>query len=320
MALVFLEIEPAAVDVNVHPAKVEVRFRQGQLIHSQLLGVLRETLNKADLAPRVAIDAGAGDEPPEPDDDRRRSLKQALAEFFKSTPPPQRRLEYPAPPARAESRGTSFPPAAPVPEPPGPTSPAAEAPAPRVAAIQRHNSYIVTATEEGLAIIDQHALHERILFEELTRRLAEGSLLSQRLLIPESVELGEAEKAALADRAELLERLGIEVGEFGPGSVAIHRFPSLLAERKVPAVAFLRDLLDVLAESASADGAELLERVLATMACKAAVKAGDPLTAEEIEALLGRRVAAERSSSCPHGRPTVLKLSLAELDKQFKRT
>ena len=320
VALVFLEIEPAAVDVNVHPAKVEVRFRQGQLIHSQLLGVLRETLNKADLAPRVAIDAGAGDEPPEPDDDRRRSLKQALAEFFKSTPPPQRRLEYPAPPARAESRGTSFPPAAPVPEPPEPTSPAAEAPAPRVAAIQIHNSYIVTATEEGLAIIDQHALHERILFEELTRRLAEGSLLSQRLLIPESVELGEAEKAALADRAELLERLGIEVGEFGPGSVAIHRFPSLLAERKVPAVAFLRDLLDVLAESASADGAELLERVLATMACKAAVKAGDPLTAEEIEALLGGRVAAERSSSCPHGRPTVLKLSLAELDKQFKRT
>ena len=175
------------------------------------------------------------------------------------------------------------------------------------------------ATEDGLAIIDQHALHERILFEELTRRLAEGSLLSQRLLIPESVEVGEADKAALTERAELLHRLGIEVDEFGPNSVAIHRFPSLLAERKVPAAAFLRDLLDVLAENASADGEELLERVLATMACKAAVKAGDTLTGEEIDALLGRRVGAERSSSCPHGRPTMLRLSLAELAKQFKR-
>ena len=206
--------------------------------------------------------------------------------------------------------------AGPVPQPPS-DSTAGASPG---GAIQIHNSYIVAATADGLAIIDQHALHERILFEELSQRFKEGKLLSQRLLIPETIEVRERDKALLAERADLMDRLGLEAQEFGPNIVAIHRFPSLLAERKVPPSAFLRDLLDVLADGAPADGEELIDRVLATMACKAAVKAGDPLTGEEIDALLARSCDTQRSSSCPHGRPTMLTLTLPELAKQFKRT
>ena len=335
VAFIFLDVEAGEVDVNVHPAKIEVRFRQGQLLHSQLLGVLRETLNRSDLAPAVAIDAGGAEGAPEIDDERRRSLKQALADFFKSGPPAQRQLDYPR---RSGGSVRAAAPAAPQ-AGPGPAAGtqtvAAEAPAPAEAgaadhpswspaavagAIQIHHSYIVTATEDGLAIIDQHALHERIIFEELSARLAEGKLLSQRLLIPETIEVSESDKALLGERAELLARLGFEVTEFGPNSVAINALPSLLAERKVPAAAFLRDLLDELADHAAAEGGELLEQVLATMACKAAVKAGQPLTGEEIDALLARRSAADRSSACPHGRPTTLTLTLDQLARQFKRT
>ena len=335
VAFIFIEIDPSEVDVNVHPAKVEVRFRQGQLLHSQLLAVLRETLNKSDLAPRVAIDAA--EIPDEPDDDRRRSLKEALADFFKSSRPAQARFEYePVPSAGSAGGAPTFPAAAaaqpsqspaataeaPFPAPVGQAvaPPQPLTPAPRSHAIQVHDSYIVAATETGLAIIDQHALHERIIFEELSARLAEGRLISQRLLIPETIEASEADKALLAERADLLAKLGVEASEFGPNSVAINAFPSLLAERKVPAAAFLRDLLDLLAEDPAADGEALLAKVLSTMACKAAVKAGEPLTTEEIDALLARRVNVPRTSSCPHGRPTTLSLSLDELARQFKRT
>jgi len=332
VAFVFLEIDPAGIDVNVHPAKIEVRFRNGQLVHSQLLGSIRETLNKADIAPSADIDAApAADQTDQPEDARRQSLKQALAEFFKSTPPSQPRLEFPRPGGRRQRHeGLKPSPPVPVDRPkPGPAGPSGEAPpelptlsesAPHRDAIQLHNSYIVTATEDGVAIIDQHALHERVLFEDLTKRLAAGPLAAQRLLIPEAVEVSEADKAALGERADLLRRLGLEVSEFGPHSVAVQSFPALLANRRVPVAAFLRDLLDLLAETSFSDVEELLDRVIATMACKAAVKAGEPLTGEEINALLAKGSEIGRSASCPHGRPTTLTLTLGELAKQFKRT
>jgi len=336
MALVFVEMDPALVDVNVHPAKVEVRFRSGHLLHSQLLGAIRDALNKADLAPAVTIDASPAEPAGRPDaDERRRSLKQALADFFKSQPPPQRVLDFPPSrtgaslPAEREMQPspTTFErrqtPGSSVEAVPG-ASPPAEAPsppAPRPEAIQLHNSYIVTATDQAVAIIDQHALHERIIYEELKRRLSDGPLAAQRLLIPPTLEVSESEKALLAERAEMLQRLGIDLTEFGPRSVAVQKFPSLLAERKVPVAGFIRDLLDVLAEHGSSDDAEaLLSQALATMACKAAVKAGDPLSGEEIQALLSRRREVQRAATCPHGRPTTLTLTLAELERQFKRT
>jgi DNA mismatch repair protein MutL len=186
-------------------------------------------------------------------------------------------------------------------------------------ALQLHNSYLVAQSDDGLVIIDQHALHERILFEELLARVTRGPLESQRLLIPLPLEVSQPQAAMLDHLRPLLERLGIEVTPFGPSSVAVQSFPSFL--EKLDPVAFVGELLER-GEQELLDLHEeaLLHEVLDMMACKAAVKAGDALSAGEIEALLARRELVERSSNCPHGRPTTLRLTLRDLEKQFKRT
>jgi len=140
------------------------------------------------------------------------------------------------------------------------------------------------------------------------------------MLIPETLTVTPAEADLLARRAEMLQRLGIETSDFGPDTVAIQRFPSLLAGRGVAAGDFLRELLDKLADDETTDPERLLADVLDMMACKAAVKAGDPLSQAEIASLLARREEADKASACPHGRPTTLKLTLADLEKQFHRT
>jgi DNA mismatch repair protein MutL len=139
------------------------------------------------------------------------------------------------------------------------------------------------------------------------------------LLLPETFTVTPQHAALLDTHAGLLERLGLEVTPFGTDAVAVHSFPALLKDTDV--VSFVRDLLDELAQQAAQPGTEaLIHKVLDMMACKAAVKAGDPLTQEEVDALFRQRHLIERSSSCPHGRPTMLRLSKADLDRQFKRT
>jgi DNA mismatch repair protein MutL len=185
-------------------------------------------------------------------------------------------------------------------------------------ALQVHNTYVIVETTDGLMIIDQYALHERILYEELRSRLTDRPLESQRMLIPESVSVAPDRIEVLDARSELLARLGIELTPSGPQSVTLSAFPALL--ERLDRADFVRDLLDTLSEhGADPQTDTLLHELLDMMACKAAVKAGDPLTPEEIDALLMRRELAERSSNCPHGRPTTLHLSLRELEKQFKR-
>jgi DNA mismatch repair protein MutL len=247
-------------------------------------------------------------------------MRARLADFFKAVPPAQMVMDPPARPSlpafepmRTEPR--------PMHEPRlsgGPSvvnSPATSA----RPAIQLHNSYLVAQSEDGLVIIDQHALHERIMYEELWARLQRGPLESQRLLVPHSLPATPRQTALLEHIQPMLERLGIEVTPFGPGSVAVQAFPSFL-ERLDPAT-FVRELLERgEQELLDLHDEELLHEVLDMMACKAAVKAGDPLTAGEIEALLQKRELVERSSNCPHGRPTTLRMSLRDLEKQFKRT
>ncbi len=332
-AILLIEMPPEEVDVNVHPTKAEVRFRDSGRIHGLLLASIRERLLGSDLTPK-AVPNQTG-----PGDDQRQDMRARLAEFFKrayagpadtpdsvpptsATPPPTAVL-----PGLLDSR-RPMPSAQDMPIPGmARPQPVAETPSPlppgpigaRPVAMQLHNSYLVTESNDGMVIIDQHALHERIMYEELLSRLSRGPLESQRLLIPETVGVSPAQLALLDQLQPLLGRLGIELTRFGPNTLAIQAFPTFL-EKLQPSV-FVRELLERgEQELLDLHTEELLHGILDMMACKAAVKAGDPLTQQEIESLLARAELIDRSSNCPHGRPTTLRLSLRDLEKQFKRT
>ena len=360
-AVLLLEMPPGDVDVNVHPTKTEVRFRDSGRIHGLVLSGVREKLLGSDLTPNaipMSADANGFD-------DARQDLREKLAAFFRQIPgsaiapaispvsgpslplapggtvaadraPWELRRETTQQyirPAAVQAFTPTFPsdartPEVTVPAPPtgvaDETSPPSEngeagwKPASQ-SAIQLHNSYLVAQSDDGLVIIDQHALHERIMYEELLARVGRGSLESQRLLIPQTVAVSSVQMALLDQVQPLLQRLGVEVAAFGPGSVAVHAFPTFL--EKLDPGEFVRELLERgEQELLDLHEEELLHGILDMMACKAAVKAGDPLTPGEIEALLARRELVERSSNCPHGRPTTLRLTLRDLEKQFKRT
>jgi len=185
-------------------------------------------------------------------------------------------------------------------------------------AVQLHNTYLVAETADGILIVDQHALHERILFEEILARLEAGPLESQRLLTPLPINLTDREMAAVEEHRESLARLGIEAEPLGPRSVGIHAFPTAL--EKADPEGILRDFLGwVLALGSPPTARQVLENLAHVAACRAAVKAGDPLKPEEIEALLACREAADLAATCPHGRPTALVLHKSDLEKQFGR-
>ena len=171
---------------------------------------------------------------------------------------------------------------------------------------------------DGLLLIDQHALHERIIYEQLLARVRKGPMEAQRLLMPVVVSVNPRQMAIVDRLRPMFERVGMEISEFDPGSVAVQSLPTLLA--RLNPVEYIHSLLDRLLESSGRIGEEeLLHEVLDMAACKAAIKAGDPLAPDEIRALLSQRLDVERSSNCPHGRPTTIRLSLRDLEKQFKR-
>ena len=214
--------------------------------------------------------------------------------------------------------------------------------------LQVHNSYVVTQDEEGLLIVDQHALHERVMFEQLRQRVLGqvGALQSQRLLMPAVVETSSEPQRVLDSLGQMLERIGIELAPFGNRQVAVQAFPTFLFDRNVEPAEFMRELIDraengefnnaqndppALSSQSPREASDIsnptsdinleaaLHEVLDMMACKAAVKAGDQLSETELAELLKQREQVERSSSCPHGRPTSLRLTLKDLEKQFGR-
>ncbi|MBU0639987.1 MAG: DNA mismatch repair endonuclease MutL [Planctomycetes bacterium] len=350
VAFILITIDPSHVDVNVHPTKVEVRWRDSNYIHGQVLAALREKFLATNLDRALQTPAN--------DDAYRERVRSAMVDFFTKTRPAtstaptkhwrgggagrkeaqdqefepgsaaQRsettaRMPSPATMATEPPRPATTPPAETIPplipQSLSPSLPALGTPCGRQPAVQIHNMYLVVETPDGLMIIDQHALHERILYEELRSRIADRSLESQRLLLPEVLRVPAGQIEALETHAATLARLGVELTPSGPQSVALHAIPSLIQDR-IDATRFVRDLLDLLGEQGSRPEAEtLVHEILDMMACKAAVKAGDPLTTDEIAALLARRELAERSSNCPHGRPTTLHLTLRDLERQFKR-
>jgi DNA mismatch repair protein MutL len=201
--------------------------------------------------------------------------------------------------------------------------PALTAPRPAERVLQVHNQYVVTEDEQGIVIVDQHALHERVMFEYLLARVgsAGGSTLeSQRMLVPAIVEASPAQIARAEDLRPLLERIGMTVEGIGPTSLGVHSFPTFLFDKGVEPGEFLREML----ERAEAEGfvpgnEETLHEILDMMACKAAIKAGDRMSQPELLELIRLRDAVGRSSNCPHGRPTSIRVSINELDKRFGR-
>jgi DNA mismatch repair protein MutL len=190
--------------------------------------------------------------------------------------------------------------------------------APPPSALQIHNRYLVTETEDGVSIIDQHALHERILYEHLRERVSAGAIETQNLLVPEPVDLSADEIAAALEHRELMASLGVKIEPFGGNTLLIAGYPAMLAN--MSPVDVLRALLEqILSGVKQPDRRDLLDELLHTIACKAAIKAGDHLTPEEITSLLQQRHLVEDAHHCPHGRPTALIFTREELDKQFKR-
>ncbi|MFG0275492.1 MAG: DNA mismatch repair endonuclease MutL [Phycisphaerales bacterium] len=316
-ALLLIEMTPEGVDVNVHPTKAEVRFRDQGLVHSVVHRAVREALRGADLTPSVrfrqarpeSTDFGHGLAPASGGD--------FAQSFQRSAPSPEQRLDFGAvrDGVRQERYATS-------PEAPAssatPDLPTAR-PVDRI--LQVHNSYLVTQDEQGVVIIDQHALHERVMFELLLERIASGPLESQRLLSPAVVRTTRARLDRLDDLRPLLERLGVEAEPIGPEDLAVHAFPTFLFDKRVEPEEFLADLLEKTDERGfTGDSEDALRDALDMMACKAAVKAGDRLGDEELDALLRMRERVDRSSNCPHGRPTTVRLSIRELERLFGRS
>jgi DNA mismatch repair protein MutL len=371
VAFLFLEVPAEEVDVNVHPTKIEVRFRDPQRHFRQLLSALRQKFLATDLTARLQIsstpaptetaevdtdqpslddffaratpataDSSGSNAPPALDSTFTRPAQSAFQLQSPLASPRTAPLPFPSartapPPVSLGTADPTSPTTDPVTQPQNPaaqlaaTSPFTTHDSPigsqqpagssgQLAALQIHNSYIVVETPGGLMLIDQHALHERVLYEELRSRVLGGALESQRLLVPEILELSAAEVALVADSQELLERLGMNVEPFGGTSVALHTYPAMLAN--LPADRMFRDIVDTLVGGSEAPSRrDLLDNLLHMISCKAAIKAGQRLTNEEIQSLVAQHHLAQDSHHCPHGRPTALVFSKAELEKQFKR-
>ena len=358
--LLMLEMSPGAVDVNVHPAKTEVRFRDQSLVHRVVYRAVQEALRGQDLTPAARL-GGSGFRFERTDGTRQtpsieakprrvdefierftakpesqagfdfQQLKQAVDEDRRAMEAErervaqrERELREEAERVRAEAQAAALATdhlrSSRVRDAEGQAALPAVRPADRV--LQVHNSFLVTQDDQGLVIIDQHALHERVMFEKLKERIAmKGTLESQRLLMPSVVETTESRVDLLEKTGELFDRLGIDAHGAGPSSVSVQAFPTFLFEKGVEPGPFVEELLERCeAEGFAIGSEEALHEILDMMACKAAVKAGDRMTDEELGELLKLRAEIERSSNCPHGRPTAIRLSVGELERQFGRS
>jgi DNA mismatch repair protein MutL len=318
MAVLFLDCEPDRVDVNVHPAKAEVRFREPGVVRGLVISALRHALAEAGhrAATTVSTEAlgafrpegsgGAGQTwRPQMMRPRAGRLNQAYA------------AQAPLGGGFAEAGWPESGWSGQVEEPVAGQAGAEELPL-GVARAQLHENYIVAQTTTGMVIVDQHAAHERLVYERLKRQMAERGVKRQGLLIPEVVELGADAAARLLERAEELAELGLVVEPFGGGAVAVREVPAVLGQ--VDPAGLIRDVADELADlGESAAVKTRIEAILSRMACHGSVRSGRRLNADEMNALLREMEVTPHSGQCNHGRPTYVSLTLAQIEKLFGR-
>ena len=332
-AVLFFHIDPHEVDVNVHPAKADVRFRDGGLVRALLVGSIRDLLAQAGLrGARVGATAtlaafrpggaapfaggaaapwsggAAGARRPAPAGDWRASPYRPLdgeggPPGFAEEQAVFGAVDSPSADARADA-------APPDEERLGRPLGAARA--------QVHGTYLIAQTADGIVIVDQHAAHERLVYERLKAQRAETGVATQLLLVPEVVALPADDVERLLAHAEALAGLGLVVEGFGPDAVAVRETPALLG--RVDAARLVRDLVDEIAEWDRATGLEArLDRIAATVACHGSVRAGRRMRPEEMDALLREMEATPNSATCNHGRPTFVALTLADIERLFGR-
>lgn len=309
IAFLRFDLPAEAVDVNVHPAKIEVRFREPARLYRLVLSALRSRF----------LLGGTGTQLVPP--------KRPIPTEPMTAPRAEPQLPFPAwnpAPAAASPAATAARAAE------RPVSAAASVPAWEIddertvatagRAVQMHDRYIVVETDAGIEVIDQHALHERLLYERFKAAVARGGLEIQPLVVPERVDLPPEDLELVREHADMLGRAGMRVEPFGGPTVIVSSKPALAG--RTSAAQLLREVLDRLATAAAAGDspALLVDEVLHGLACKAAIKAGDPLAQAEVDALVRDRTLVPESHHCPHGRPTSLTLSRQDLDRQFRRT
>jgi DNA mismatch repair protein MutL len=333
VTVLFLELDPATVDVNVHPAKADVRFRDPGLVRGLIIGAVRQALANAGI--RAATTGAAGmmaafrpgaapyaHSGPASDHRSYEAAYRASGSGFDPARSPHRPLDMGlGESAQARFNGAPFT---------GATF-SADARASQdevaqallslelgAARAQVHENYIVAQTNDSLIIVDQHAAHERLVYEALKNALHSRSVPSQMLLLPEIVDLPEEDAERLALHAETLARFGLRLERFGPGAVAVRETPSMLGETDVQQL--VRDLADEIADNDTTTTlTERLDHIAATMACHGSVRSGRLLKPEEMNALLRQMEQTPGSGTCNHGRPTYIELKLADIERLFGR-
>ncbi len=325
-----LRIDSSEVDVNVHPTKIEVRFKNSGPIHDQLYATihsalmktethstlqLADQLNQPDVTPPTKTTAdNLPAEDPEvqprhdmdvPLNEKKESVIKSISDFFSKSPNDEaahykdenKQASLPSSDSKRlfkqENKLTSY--------------------------IQIHNSYIVEETAEGLNIIDQHALHEIILFHEIWEHIKSSKLAIQKLLIPELIELTPRDFITIMNLRDEFDSLGLEIEEFGKSTIAIRTHPQIL--KNLDFHALIQTVLqEIDSDEIKSETDNILRKIVQVMACKGAVKAGQHLATQEIQSLLDQRKCNITTNFCPHGRPTALEFKISELEKQFKRT
>lgn len=326
----FLSLDPATVDVNVHPAKADVRFRDPGLVRGLIVGAIREALTNAGI--RAATTGAAGmmaafrpgatnfghSAPTNGHRSYDAAYRTSGAVGFDATRSPQRPLEMgfreheqqtfdTGPAVSADARASQIEATDTL---LGATLGAARA--------QVHENYIVAQTRDSLVIVDQHAAHERLVYEALKNALHSRPVPAQMLLLPEIVDLPEDDAERLAMHAETLKRFGLGIERFGPGAIAVRETPSMLGETDVQQL--VRDLADEIADNDTTEAlTERLHHIAATMACHGSVRSGRLLKPDEMNALLRQMEATPGSGTCNHGRPTYIELKLADIERLFGR-